>query len=117
EEIGRLARILVRLGVDKIRLTGGEPLLRRDLDQLVALVRPIAGVREVALTTNALLLGGMAEGLKRSGLDRITVSLDTLRPERMAVFAKSTHHGDVIAGIDAAIAAGFTGLKINSVVV
>lgn len=117
EEIARLARILVRLGVDKIRLTGGEPLLRRDLDQLVALVRPIAGVREVALTTNALLLGGMAEGLKRSGLDRITVSLDTLRPERMAVFAKSTHHGDVIAGIDAAIAAGFTGLKINSVVV
>lgn len=117
EEITRLARIFAGLGVAKIRLTGGEPLLRRDLDQLVAMIKPIAGVREVALTTNALLLSGMAERLRRAGLDRITVSLDTLQPGRMAVFAKSSHHADVIAGIDAAIASGFAGTKINSVIV
>jgi GTP 3',8-cyclase len=116
EEITRLARIFAGLGVAKIRLTGGEPLLRRDLDQLVAMITPIAGVREVALTTNALLLSGMAERLKRAGLDRLTVSLDTLEPDRMAVFAKSSHHADVIAGIDAAISAGFAGVKINSVI-
>ena len=117
EEIVRLTRVFARLGVAKIRLTGGEPLLRRDLDQLIAMIKPIPGVREVALTTNALLLADRAERLKRAGLDRITVSLDTLQPDRMAVFAKSTHHADVIAGIDVAIAAGFTRLKVNSVVV
>lgn len=117
EEIAQLTRVLARLGVDKIRLTGGEPLLRRDLDQLIAMIRPIPGVREVALTTNALLLASVAERLKRAGLDRITVSLDTLQPDRMAVFARSAHHADVLAGIDAAIAAGFAGLKVNSVVV
>lgn len=117
EEIARIAQVFARLGVDKIRLTGGEPLLRRDLDRLVAMIKPIVEVREVALTTNALLLAGHAERLRRAGLDRVTVSLDTLQPDRMAVFAKSTHHADVIAGIDAAIAAGFSGLKMNSVVV
>jgi cyclic pyranopterin phosphate synthase len=117
EEIARLARIFAQLGAGKIRLTGGEPLLRRDLDQLVGMVKAIGGVREVALTTNALLLKSMTARLKTAGLDRITVSLDTLHPERMAVFAKSAHHADVIGGIDAAIAGGFAGLKINSVVV
>jgi cyclic pyranopterin phosphate synthase len=117
EEITRITGVFARLGVDKIRLTGGEPLLRRDLDQLIGMIKPIAGVREVALTTNALLLAGHAERLKDAGLDRITVSLDTLHPDRMATFAKSTHHADVIAGIGAAIAAGFSGLKMNSVVV
>jgi cyclic pyranopterin phosphate synthase len=117
EEIARIIRVFARLGVGKIRLTGGEPLLRRDLDQLIGMIKPIADVREVALTTNALLLAGHAERLREAGLDRITVSLDTLHPDRMAAFAKSTHHADVIAGIDAAIAAGFTSLKMNSVVV
>lgn len=117
EEVCRLARGFAQLGVGKIRLTGGEPLLRRDLDQLITMIKPVPGLREVALTTNALLLASMASRLKRSGLDRITVSLDTLQPERMAVFAKSTHHADVIAGIDAALAVGFTGLKLNTVVV
>lgn len=117
EEIARLVSIFAQLGAGKIRLTGGEPLLRRDLDQLVGMIKPIAGVREVALTTNAMLLGGMAERLKAAGLDRITASLDTLQPERMAAFARSTRHADVIAGIDAAIVTGFHGLKLNSVVV
>ena len=117
EEIARLTRIFAQLGAGKIRLTGGEPLLRRDLDQLVGMLKAIDGVREVALTTNAMLLSGMAERLKGAGLDRITVSLDTLQPARMAAFARSTHHADVIAGIDSATVAGFAGLKINSVVV
>ncbi len=117
EEIARITAIFARLGVDKIRLTGGEPLLRRDLDRLIGMIKPIAGVREVALTTNALLLAGHAEQLRHAGLDRITVSLDTLHAERMAAFAKSPRHADVIAGIDAAIAAGFRSLKMNSVVV
>ena len=117
EEITRITGVFAQLGVDKIRLTGGEPLLRRDLDRLITMIKGVDGVREIALTTNALLLASTAERLKLAGLDRVTVSLDTLRPDRMAVFAKSKHHGDVIAGIDAALAAGFTGLKLNTVVV
>lgn len=117
EEIARLVRMFAGLGVDKFRLTGGEPLLRRDLDQLVTMIKPVSGVREVALTTNGLLLAGTACRLKEAGLDRVTVSLDTLQPDRMAAFARSAHHADVIAGIDAAIAAGFGGLKLNTVVV
>ena len=117
EEIARLVRVFARIGVDKFRLTGGEPLLRRDLDQLVAMIKPVPGVREVALTTNGLLLAAAAGRLKDAGLDRVTVSLDTLQPDRMAAFARSAHHADVIAGIDAAIAAGFGGLKLNTVVV
>ena len=117
EEITRITGVFAQLGVDKVRLTGGEPLLRRDLEQLVGMIRSVDNVREVALTTNALLLAGMVAKLKAAGLNRITVSLDTLRPERMAAFAKSTHHADVIAGIDAALGAGFSGLKLNTVVV
>ena len=117
EEIARLASVFARLGVDKVRLTGGEPLLRRDLDQLIAMLRAVGGVREIALTTNALLLASNALRLKDAGLDRVTVSFDTLKSERMAVFAKSARHGDVIVGIDAALSAGFSGLKLNTVVV
>ncbi len=117
EEIVRLARIAVTLGVTKIRLTGGEPLLRRDLDQLVNRLSGIEGLAELALTTNGLLLAPAARTLRDAGLGRITVSLDTLRPERMAAFARSARHGDVIAGIDAALGAGFSAVKLNTVVV
>ena len=117
EEITRLVSIFTHLGAGKIRLTGGEPLLRRDLAQLIEMIRPIDGVREIALTTNALLLAPLAARLKAAGLDRVTVSLDTMQPERMLAFARSGHHADVITGIDAAIAAGFENVKINSVVV
>jgi cyclic pyranopterin phosphate synthase len=116
EEISRLTRVFSSLGARKVRLTGGEPLLRRDLDQLVRLIKADPANREVALTTNALLLAQSVQRLKGAGLDRITVSLDTLRPERMAVFAKSTHHADVLEGIDAALAEGFR-IKLNTVVV
>ncbi len=116
EEITRLVRIFASLGAGKIRLTGGEPLLRRDLEQLVEMIKPVAGIEEIALTTNALLLADAAPKLYEAGLDRITVSLDTLQPARMTAFAKSTRHADVIAGIGAAIAEGFP-LKLNTVIV
>jgi GTP 3',8-cyclase len=97
-------------------LTGGEPLLRRNLEQLVAQLRA-SGVERIALTTNGVLLAGAAGRLRAAGLDAVTVSLDTLRPDRMTGFARSSRHADVIAGIDAARAAGFDAVKLNTVVV
>jgi cyclic pyranopterin phosphate synthase len=117
EEIERLAGIFVELGVTKLRLTGGEPLLRQDLPKLVERLATHAGVEDLALTTNGILLGREAVALRSSGLRRVTVSLDTLRPERMAEFARSNRHSDVVAGIDAALAAGFQSVKLNTVVI
>ncbi len=117
EELDRLAGVFTRLGVGKVRLTGGEPLLRHDLATLVRLLARRAGIRDLALTTNGILLGREAAALCAAGLGRVTVSLDTLRPERMAEFARSARHPDVIAGIDAALAAGFGTVKLNSVII
>jgi cyclic pyranopterin phosphate synthase len=117
EEIDRVAGIFAGLGVRKIRLTGGEPLLRHDLPTLVSLLSRHEGIHDLALTTNGVLLARAAQQLHRAGLGRVTVSLDTLRPERMAEFARSRRHADVIAGIDAAIAAGYSRLKLNTVVI
>jgi GTP 3',8-cyclase len=117
EEIDRLAGIFAGLGVSKIRLTGGEPLLRHDLPTLVSLLSQREAIHDLALTTNGVLLAREAEGLRAAGLRRVTVSLDTLRAERMQEFARSRRHADVLAGIDAAIAAGFVPLKLNTVVI
>ncbi len=117
EEIVRAATAFAQVGVRKLRLTGGEPLLRRDLPELVTMLRGINGIEEIALTTNGVLLAPVARALRDAGLDRVTVSIDTLRPERMAAFARSTRHADVVAGIDAVRDAGFTGTKLNAVVV
>ena len=117
EEIDRVAGIFAGLGVSKIRLTGGEPLLRHDLSTLVSLLSRREGIRDLALTTNGVLLARAADELRAAGLRRVTVSLDTLRAERMEEFARSRRHEDVIAGIDAAIAAGYSGLKLNTVVI
>ncbi len=117
EEITRLVRVFAGLGVDKVRLTGGEPLLRRDLPALVALLRREAGIADLSLTTNGVLLAADADALRRAGLDRVTVSLDTLRPERLLAFSRSTRHADVLAGIAAARRAGLEPLKVNTVVV
>src|SRR5579871_6792349 len=81
EELARLAGIFTSLGVTRIRLTGGEPLLRRDLDQLVRMLAANPRVQDLALTTNGVLLSDQAEALKRAGLHRVTMSLDTLQPE------------------------------------
>jgi cyclic pyranopterin phosphate synthase len=117
EEIERLARLFVELGVRKIRLTGGEPLLRRDLPALIARLAAIPGVVDLALTTNASLLAAQAPALRAAGLHRITVSLDSLDPVRFA--ALSGGRGvlaEVLRGIAAAERAGFTPIKINVVV-
>jgi cyclic pyranopterin phosphate synthase len=117
EEMDRLAAIFAGLGVSKVRLTGGEPLLRHDLHLLVAQLRRIRRIEDLALTTNGLLLARHAGELRAAGLDRLTVSLDTLRPERLKAFAKTPHHADILAGLEAAERAGFTGTKINTVVI
>lgn len=116
EEIARLARVFCGLGVEKIRLTGGEPLLRRGLHELVAMLAEIPGERDLAMTTNGTALARNAKKLKEAGLDRVTISMDALDPE---VFAHMNGVGAapdrVIDGIDAALEHGL-GVKINSVV-
>src|SRR5216683_2382662 len=97
EEIERLTSVFTGLGAQKVRLTGGEPLLRHDLPTLVAKIARNPRVNDLALTTNGLLLAKQAAALRAAGLQRVTVSLDTLRPERMLVFAKSARHADVLA--------------------
>ena len=117
EEITRVAGVFASLGAAKVRLTGGEPLLRHDLPALVTMLRRNARIADLALTTNGLLLAKQAAALRDAGLGRVTVSLDTLRPDRMTDFAKSDRHADVLAGIAASRAAGFAGLKLNTVVI
>src|SRR6266536_559660 len=117
EEIERLVGAFSRLGVSKIRLTGGEPLLRHDLPTLVGMIGRNPRITDLAMTTNGLLLAKQAATLRAAGLERVTVSLDTLRPERMLAFAKSARHADVLEGITAARQAGFAKLKLNAVVI
>ena len=116
EEIDRLAGLFAALGVTKIRLTGGEPLLRHDLPTLVAMLHRRPELGDLALTTNGILLARYAESLRGAGLGRVTVSLDTLKPERMREFARSARHGEVLEGIAAARNAGLA-LKLNAVVI
>jgi len=116
EELARLIDAFVALGVARVRLTGGEPLLRRDLDQLVGLLAAREGVRDLALTTNGILLGEQAEGLKRAGLGRLTVSLDSLDRARFETLTRRDELPRVLAGLDAAREAGFRGTKLNTVV-
>ena len=115
EEIERFVRIAVPLGIDKIRLTGGEPLVRQNLDTLVAKLAAIPGIHDIGLTTNGLLLAQQAEGLHRAGLRRINISLDALTPEKFKQFTRRDGFEQVIEGIRAAQQAGFDPIKINAV--
>lgn len=117
EEMARLARVAAGLGVSKIRITGGEPLARKGVEQLVHQLAAIPQVDDLAMTTNGTLLAGAAEGLARAGLRRVNISLDTLRPERYAAITRRGRLEDVQAGIAAAAAAGLTPIKINVVVI
>jgi cyclic pyranopterin phosphate synthase len=117
EEIARLAGVFTGLGASKVRLTGGEPLLRHDVPTLVALLRRNERIADLALTTNGMVLAAQAAALRRAGLHRLTVSLDTLRPDRFEAYTKSKRHGDVLEGIAEARRAGFERLKLNTVVV
>jgi GTP 3',8-cyclase len=116
EEISRLVDVFIELGVDKVRLTGGEPLLRRDLP---ALIQPLAAkpaLRDLAITTNGVLLAEHAASLKAAGLHRVTVSLDTLDPARFTALTRRTTHAQVLEGIAAVTRAGFTDTKLDTVV-
>ena len=116
EEITEVARAAAAMGITKIRLTGGEPLVRRDLVHLVEMLAAIDGVRDLAMTTNGILLPRHARSLAAAGLNRVNVSLDATSPER---FAQITRGGDVrqvLAGIEAAREAGLTPIKLNCVV-
>ena len=116
EEIERLARIFVGLGVRKIRLTGGEPLLRRDLPALIARLAALPGLEDLAMTTNGGLLAAMAGDLRRAGLRRLTLSLDTLREDRFRQLCDTTIPlAQVLSGLEAAVAAGFPPPKLNCV--
>jgi cyclic pyranopterin phosphate synthase len=115
EEISRLTDVFIGLGVDKVRLTGGEPLLRRGLPGLIAQLAAKPGLRDLAITTNGVLLAEQAEALKAAGLHRVTVSLDTLDPARFTALTRRTTHAQVLEGIVAAARAGFTGTKLDTV--
>ncbi len=116
EEITRLARLFVRLGVEKVRLTGGEPLVRKGLEKLIGQLSRIDGLKDICLTTNGSLLGEQISGLKSAGLRRVNVSIDTLDP---AKFKRMTKRGDlakVLEGLFAAKNCGLHPIKINAVV-
>jgi cyclic pyranopterin phosphate synthase len=116
EEISRLVDVFIELGVDKVRLTGGEPLLRRDLPALIEPLAAKPGLRDLAITTNGVLLAEHAASLKAAGLHRVTVSLDTLDPARFTALTRRTTHARVLEGIASLARAGFTGTKIDTVV-
>ena len=116
EEISRLADLFAEAGVDRIRLTGGEPLVRRDLPTLVRLLAAKPWLSDLALTTNGLLLADAARDLKRAGLHRVTVSLDTLRRDRFLRLTRRDGLAQVLSGIEEARRAGFETLKLDVVV-
>ncbi len=115
EEIARFVRAAAPLGIDKVRLTGGEPLMRRDLPRLVRLLNEVEGIRDIGLTTNGLLLADQAQALHDAGLRRINVSLDTLDPGRFRQLTRRDGLEKVIDGILAAKRAGFQPVKVNAV--
>jgi cyclic pyranopterin phosphate synthase len=117
EEIYTVARAAAGLGIDKLRLTGGEPLVRSGLPKLIEMLAKIEGIDDISLTTNGILLGKYAAELKSAGLQRVNVSLDTLKPERFKLITRiGDSLGEVLKGIEAARAAGLEPVKLNMVV-
>lgn len=117
EEIEKIVRAAVPLGVTSVRLTGGEPLVRKDIVELAASLAAVPGVEDLALTTNGLLLDKLARPLRQAGVKRINISLDTLRPDRYREITRSGDLDRALAGIEAAFAAGFDPIKLNAVAV
>jgi len=117
EEIAEIARAAADCGVTKLRLTGGEPLVRRGLPDLCRQLREIPGLRELAITTNGSLLGAYAAELRAAGVDRLNVSLDTLDPEKFRAVTRCGELSEAIGGLRAADEAGFTGTKLNTVLI
>ena len=117
EEVALLADAFTSVGVDRVRITGGEPLLRRDLPVLIRMLAARPAIRDLALTTNGVLLADQAAALRAAGLHRLTVSLDTLQRDRFQAMARFDELPAVLAGIEAAAHAGFSALKIDTVVI
>jgi cyclic pyranopterin phosphate synthase len=117
EEIEIIARAAVELGIDKIRLTGGEPLLRKGFVELVKKLAPIEGLKDLALTTNGLLLGPMAAELREAGIKRVNISLDTLKPERFKQMTGSDDWQQAKEGFEKALETGFEQVKLNVVLI
>ena len=115
EELAEIGAAAVRCGVTKIRLTGGEPLVRRGILTLCERLRALGGLKELPMTTNGALLGAMAADLRAAGVDRLNVSLDTLRPERFRAITRRGELREVLRGLEAAHIAGFANTKINVV--
>ncbi|MFO7696717.1 MAG: GTP 3',8-cyclase MoaA [Anaerolineae bacterium] len=116
EEITRVVRVGVGLGIRHVRLTGGEPLVRKNIVELVRQIRAIPDIESISMTTNGIALAQLADALRQAGLDRVNVSLDSLQPERYRTITRRGRLNDVLAGIDAAFDAGLTPVKINVVV-
>jgi cyclic pyranopterin phosphate synthase len=117
EEIAEIVRVMASMGLRRIRLTGGEPLVRRDLARLVGMLRAIPGIEDIALSSNAVLLEEQADQLKSAGLNRVNISLDSLQPERVdAIARRAGSHERIMAGLAAAERAGFAPIKVNAVI-
>lgn len=117
EEIAEIVRVLAGMGLRRVRLTGGEPLVRRDLPALVELIAATPGIEDIALSTNAVLLGELAGPLRSAGVRRVNISLDSLRPERVdAIARRPGSYARIMEGIDAAERAGLAPIKVNCVV-
>lgn len=116
EQIETVAKVATGLGITKIRLTGGEPLIRRNIEHLLARLAAIDGINQLCLTTNGTRLPDLAEKLKRNGLNRINISIDTLDPEKYRRITRGGELSRALAGVDAAIQANLTPIKINLVI-
>lgn len=115
EEIVRLIKIATRIGLRKIRITGGEPLVRKNIPYLIKLIKDVEGIDDLSLTTNGILLRQYADSLAEAGLDRVNVSLDSMRPDRYRDITRGGDIDDVFRGIEAAEKAGLIPVKINMV--
>lgn len=117
EEITAIVAVMARMGLRRIRITGGEPLVRRDLAALVRMLATTPGIDDIALSTNAVLLAPIADELRAAGVSRVNISLDSLRPERVdAIARRPGSHGKILEGLDAAEHVGFDPIKINAVI-
>jgi len=115
QELVRIVRVMAQLGITKVRVTGGEPMLRRDLLDIIAGIHAISGIQEINLTTNAQHLQGQAAALKSAGLSRLNISLDSLREDRYADMTGGGSLAAVLSGMDEALRAGFSPVKLNAV--
>lgn len=115
EEIAEVVKVGASLGIKKLRLTGGEPLVRKNVEALVAMLSKIPGIEDIALTTNGYYLAQKAKALKEAGLTRVNISLDSLHPDRFKEITRGGELARVLEGIEAAVAVGFNPIKLNTV--